>query len=400
MQNARKISQDLYWVGGSDRRIALFENAYPVPRGVSYNSYLLLDEKTVLFDTTDHAVSRQLFENVAAVLNGRALDYLVIHHMEPDHCSAIEDLLLRYPTLQLVCTAKAAAMIGQFFELGDLSARTVVVNEGDTLSTGRHALTFVTAPMVHWPEVMLTYDTTDKVLFSADAFGSFGAMNGNLFADEVDYAAEWLEDSRRYYTNIVGKYGVQVQAALKKAAGLEIKMICPLHGLLWRENIGWLLEKYNAWSTYTPEEKGVVIAYGSIYGNTENAANILAGMLAERGVRNIHMYDVSATHPSYILSDAFRFSHVVFASITYNSGIFTNMENLLHDIAAHNLQNRTIAFMQNGSWAATSAKQMAAVLEKLKNMTVLEPLPTLKSSVKPAQVEEIAALADAIVASM
>ena len=400
MQNTRKISKDLHWVGGSDRRIALFENAYPVPRGVSYNSYLLLDEKTVLFDTIDHAVSRQLFENVAAVLDGRALDYLVVHHMEPDHCSAIEDLLLRYPALQLVCTAKASAMLDQFFELGNLSARTVVVNEGDTLSTGHHELTFFTAPMVHWPEVMLTYDTTDKVLFSADAFGSFGAMNGNLFADEVDYAAEWLEDFRRYYTNIVGKYGVQVQTALKKAASLEINMICPLHGLLWRENIGWILEKYNAWSTYTPEEKGVVIAYASIYGNTENAADILAGILAERGVRNIHMYDVSAVHPSYILADTFRFSHAVFASITYNSGIFTNMENLLHDIAAHNLQNRTIAFMQNGTWAATSAKQMAAVLEKLKNMTVLEPLPTLKSSVKSEQMKEIAALADAILASM
>lgn len=400
MNYLRKITDDLYWVGGNDRRIALFENVYPVPRGVSYNSYLLLDEKTVLFDTVDRSVSLRYRDNVATLLNGRPLDYLVVQHMEPDHCSAVSDMLREYPEMKVVCTAKAVAMINQFYDVENLADRVITVGEGDTLSTGRHQFTFVTAPMVHWPEVMVSFDSTDGILFSADAFGSFGAINGNLFADEVDYEKDWLDDSRRYYTNIVGKYGAQVQALLKKAAGLDIRMICPLHGLVWRKDLAWLLEKYNAWSTYTPEEKGVVIAVGSIYGNTETAADILAGMLAEKGVRNIRLYDVSATHSSYILADAFRFSHVVLASITYNSGIFSNMEHLLHELSAHNLQNRTLAFIQNGSWAATSAKQMQAILANLKNMTVLEQLPTLKSSVKEPQLAELQALADAIAAGM
>ncbi len=400
MNYVRKIREDLYWVGASDRRIALFENAYPVPAGMAYNSYLLLDEKTVLFDTADRAVSEQYQENVAAILAGRKLDYLVVHHMEPDHCWAIGEMMRNYPEMKIVCTAAALKMIGQFFEIENVKERTMTVAEGDTLNTGNHQLTFVTAPMVHWPEVMVTYDVTTKTLFSADAFGSFGAINGNLYADEVNYEKDWLDDARRYYTNIVGKYGVQVQALLKKAAGLEIELVCPLHGLLWRENIGWFVEKYQKWSSYTPEEKGVVIAYASIYGNTENAANILAGMLADKGVRNIRVFDVSATHDSYILSEAFRLSHLVFASVTYNNGIFTNMENLLHHIAAHNLQNRTVALIQNGSWAPTSGKQMKEIVESMKNMTLLENMPTLKSSVKQEQLEELQALADAIVATM
>lgn len=400
MNYVRKIREDLYWVGASDRRIALFENAYPVPSGMAYNSYLLLDEKTVLFDTADRAVSEQYKENVAAVLAGRKLDYLVVHHMEPDHCWAIGEMILNYPEMKIVCTAAALKMIGQFFDIDNLKERTLTVAEGDTLNTGNHQLTFVTAPMVHWPEVMVTYDATTKTLFSADAFGSFGAISGNLYADEVNYERDWLDDARRYYTNIVGKYGVQVQALLKKAAGLDIELVCPLHGLLWRENIGWFVEKYQKWSTYTPEEKGVVIAYASIYGNTENAANILAGMLADKGVRNIRVFDVSATHDSYILSEAFRLSHLVFASVTYNNGIFTNMENLLHHIAAHNLQNRTVALIQNGSWAPTSGKQMKEIVESMKNMTILENMPTLKSAVKEEQLEQLQALADSIVETM
>ena len=252
MNYVRKIREDLYWVGASDRRIALFENAYPVPSGMAYNSYLLLDEKTVLFDTADRAVSEQYKENVAAVLAGRKLDYLVVHHMEPDHCWAIGEMILNYPEMKIVCTAAALKMIGQFFDIDNLKERTITVAEGDTLNTGNHQLTFVTAPMVHWPEVMVTYDATTKTLFSADAFGSFGAISGNLYADEVNYERDWLDDARRYYTNIVGKYGVQVQALLKKAAGLDIELVCPLHGLLWRENIGWFVEKYQKWSTYTP----------------------------------------------------------------------------------------------------------------------------------------------------
>lgn len=400
MNYVRKIREDLYWVGGSDRRIALFENAYPVPAGIAYNSYLMIDEKIVLFDTADRAVSEQYQANVEAVLAGRHLDYLVVHHMEPDHCWAIGEMMRNYPDMKIVCTAAAMKMIGQFFDVDNIKERIMVVAEGDTLNTGNHELTFVTAPMVHWPEVMVTYDKSTKTLFSADAFGSFGAINGNLYADEVNYERDYLDESRRYYSNIVGKYGVQVQALLKKASGLEIEMVCPLHGLIWRENIGWIVEKYLKWSSYTPEEKGVVIAYASIYGNTENAANILAGMLADKGLRNIKMYDVSATHDSYILADAFRYSHLVFASVTYNNGIFTNMENLLHHIAAHNLQNRTVAFIQNGTWAPTSGKLMKDIIEPLKGMSVLEQMPTLKSAVKPDQVKELAELADAIVASM
>lgn len=400
MNYVRKIREDLYWVGGNDRRIALFENAYPVPSGMAYNSYLLLDDKNVLFDTTDRAVSENYQKNVASVLNGKPLDYLVVHHMEPDHCWAVGEMMEYYPHMKVVCTAAAMKMIGQFFDVENLKDRVMIVAEGDTLNTGHHELTFVTAPMVHWPEVMVTYDATTKTLFSADAFGSFGAINGNLYADEVDYEKDWLENSRRYYANIVGKYGVQVQALLKKAAGLDIQLVCPLHGLLWRENIGWLVEKYNLWSTYTPEEKGVVIAYASIYGNTETAANMLAGMLAERGVRNVQVFDVSATHDSYILSAAFRFSHLVFASITYNNGIFTNMENLLHHIAAHNLQNRTVGFIENGTWAPTSGKQMRQIIEPLKNMTILEQMPSLKSAVKEEQYQQLEAMADAIVAGM
>ena len=275
-----------------------------------------------------------------------------------------------------------------------------MILEKDTFSCGKHTLTFVMAPMVHWPEVMVTYEMTEGILFSADAFGSFGAISGNLFADEVDIEREWAEEYRRYYTNIVGKYGMQVQALLKKASGLDIKMICPLHGFIWRENIGWLLEKYQAWSSYTPEETAVALFYGSVYGNTENAVDILAAKLAERGIKNIKVYDVSVTDPSYLVAEAFRCSHIVIASSTYNNGIFTNMENLLHEIAAHNLQNRKIAIMQNGSWAPVSGKLIEEILAPLKNIEYIGEKVTLKSSMKTGQNEEIDKLADAICASM
>lgn len=399
MECARKIGEQLYWVGASDRRLALFENVYPIPKGVAYNSYLLVDEKTVLLDTVDQAVNRQFLDNIKAVLNGRTLDYLVVNHMEPDHCAVIEELIIRYPDLKLICNAKTVGMIKQFYDF-DVDERAVIVKEKDTFSCGRHTLTFVMAPMVHWPEVMVTYEVTEGILFSADAFGSFGAISGNLFADEVDIEREWAEEYRRYYTNIVGKYGMQVQALLKKAAGLEIKMICPLHGFIWRENISWLLEKYQAWSSYTPEETAVTFFYGSVYGNTENAVDILAAKLAERGIKNIKAYDVSVTDPSYLVSEAFRCSHIVIASSTYNNGIFTNMENLLHEIAAHNLQNRKIAIMQNGSWAPVSGKLIEEILAPLKNIEYIGEKVTLKSSMKAGQNEEIDKLADAIYASM
>ena len=390
----RKVTDDLYWIGGNDRRLALFEGVYQIPRGVSYNSYLLMDEKTVLLDTVDKAVKGVFFENIEKVLDGRKLDYLVVHHMEPDHSEAIWEVVMRYPEVKIVCNAKIAQMMKQFFSF-DVDARVVLVKEGDTFHTGKHNLAFVSAPMVHWPEVMVSYDTTDKILFSADAFGTFGALNGALFADEVDFPRDYLDEARRYYTNIVGKYGVQVQALLKKAATLDIQMICPLHGFVWRKDIGWYLDKYMHWSSYTPEEQGVVIAYASIYGNTANAADVLACRLRESGVRT-EVFDVSVTPASEIIAAAFKYSHLVFAAPTYNSGVFVTMEALLMDLAEHNIQNRTVAFMENGTWAATSARQMGAMLEKCKNLTVLEQKVTIKSSLKEQQMAEIEALAEAL----
>ncbi|GLB28875.1 FprA family A-type flavoprotein [Lacrimispora amygdalina] len=395
----KKIKEDLFWVGGSDRRLALFENAYPIPKGIAYNSYVLLDEKTALFDTVDRAITGQFIENVEAVLGGRNLDYIFVNHMEPDHCATLGEMVRRYPDVKVVCNAKTVPIINQFYEFG-VDDRAVIVKEGETVSTGRHNFTFYMAPMVHWPEVMVTYDTTDKILFSADAFGTFGAMNGNLFADELNFEREWLDDSRRYYSNIVGKYGINTQALLKKVSDLDIQLLCPLHGPVWRSNICWYMDKYSTWSSYKPEEQAVMIAYGSIYGNTENAVNILACRLAERGIRNIVMYDVSVTHPSYIISEAFRCSHLVFASATYNAGIFSNMEHLLMDMKAHNVQNRTVALIENGSWGVMAGKKMTEIISEMKNMTILDQTITVKSSLKEDQLSEIEALANTIADSM
>lgn len=399
MYCVKKMTEDLYWVGASERRLNLFENAYPLTNGVSYNSYLLLDEKTVLIDTVDKSVSGLFFENVDHVLSGRKLDYLIVQHMEPDHAATIGELVLRHPELTIVCNAKTRTMMQNFFTF-DLDSRVQLVKEMDTLTTGRHTFAFVMAPMVHWPEVMVTYEKTEKILFSADAFGSFGAVDGNIFADEIDDKVAWLSEARRYYTNIVGKFGMSVQGLLKKAAGLEIRMICPLHSVIWREDLPWLIDKYLKWSSYTPEEKSVTIAYGSVYGHTEKAADILAGKLADRGIRHISVFDVSKTHPSYIIADAFRTSAMVFASITYNGGIFCNMDTLLHQLAAHGLTNRTAALIQNGTWAATTSKQMGEILGTMKNIHVLEADVTIKSALKDNQEAELDALADAIAASL
>lgn len=399
MYCTRSITNDLYWLGASDRRLALFENAYPIPRGISYNAYLLLDEKTVLLDTVDLSVGELFFENLDHLLQDRKLDYVVVNHVEPDHCATLGALLRRHPETQVVGNAKTLTMIGQFFS-SSMAENALVVKEGDVLSTGRHELTFVMAPMVHWPETMATYDKTDKVLFSADAFGTFGAMSGNLFADEMNFEKDWLDDARRYYTNIVGKYGPQVQNLLKKAAGLDIQYLCPLHGPIWRKDAAWFIEKYQRWSTYTPEERGVVIAYGSVYGHTENAVAILANRLSEKGVRNIAMYDVSNTHPSVLVSEAFRCSHLVVASATYNNGIFTPMETMLMDLKAHNLQNRTVAVIENGSWAPQAGKLIRSCFEGMKNITVLDQGVTLKSSVKEEEREALEALADQLAADI
>ena len=393
MHSTRKVKDDLIYVGGSDRRLSRFENLFPIPKGVSYNSYVLLDEKTVLFDTADESISRQYIENVVHALNGRSLDYMVVQHMEPDHCAMIDDMLRRYPEAKMVCSAKAVGMFAQFYGT-DVAARALIVKEGDKLSTGEHTPHFVMAPMVHWPEVMVTYDEKDKILFSADAFGTFGALAGNIFNDEITFDTTWMNDARRYYTNIVGKYGVQVQALLKKAASLDIEMICPLHGPIWRKDLGLLLEKYQKWSTYEPEDKTVMIAYATMYGNTENAANVLAGMLADKGVKNIAMYDVSETDVSELVAESFRCSHLVLAAPTYNSRIQPKMEAYLSDIKALNLQNRTVAVIDNGTWAATAGKQMIGILEGMKNMTILENPISIKSALAENQLGALEALAD------
>lgn len=399
MHCVRPITSDILYIGASDRRLALFENVFPIPRGVSYNTYLVRDEKTILLDTADQAVKDQFMENLKYGLQGRELDYVVVNHTEPDHASTLLEVLQAYPEAQVVGNAKTIAMIGQFFDC-DISDRALTVKEGDTLTTGRHTFQFVMAPMVHWPEVMVTYDMTDKALFSADAFGTFGALSGNIYADEVNFERDWLDDARRYYANIVGKYGVQVQTLLKKAAGLDIAYLCPLHGPVWREKADWFIGKYQLWSSYSPEDKNVAIFCGSVYGHTENAACIVANRLAEKGVKGITFYDVSHTDVSVLVSEAFRCSHLVLACATYNGGIFTPMENFLLDLKAHNLQNRTVAVIDNGSWAATAGKQMREIVGAMKNMTVLENGVSLKSSVKEAQRAELEALADTLAADI
>ena len=370
MQLSRKIAEDTYYVGSSDRRLELFENIYPIERGVSYNSYMVMDEKTVLLDTVDHSVSRQFMENVRYVLDGRNLDYLIVNHVEPDHLSSIDSIVREYPECKIVGNAKTLQFISQFYDF-DVDSRAMSVKEGDVLNTGKHAFTFVFAPMVHWPEVMVTYDQETKILFSADAFGTFGALSGNLFADELDFEREWLDDARRYYLNIVGKYGVQVMNLLKKASSVDIAMICPLHGPIWRENLAWFIDKYKTWASYEAEDDGVVIVYSSIYGNTEQAMNYLALKLADLGVRNIHMYDASKTDSSYLLSECFRYSKAVFASSTYNLEIFPKMESLLLDLKAHLFQNRKVAVVECGTWALQSGKKMIDILNAMKGIEIV-----------------------------
>ena len=390
MQCIRKVADKIYWVGANDRRIAKFENMFPVPRGVSYNSYVIIDEKTALIDTADSSVSERFMENVEAALGGRGLDYMVIQHMEPDHCANIAAIIERYPDVTVVGNAKTIQMMGQFFSKAK-TAKTLLVKEGDALLLGHHNLTFVMAPMVHWPEVMVSYDTTKKILFSADAFGTFGALNGFLFNDEIQFGEVWMEDARRYYTNIVGKYGPQVQALLKKAAGLDIRMICPLHGPVWRNNLEMLIEKYDKWSKYEAEEDGVLIVYGSMYGNTENAAEVIAAELAEKGMTNIAMYDASVTDCSFLIAEAFKNNRIIVAAPTYNAGLFAPVEHFLLDMKALNVQNKKIALVENGSWAPMAAKHMRAIVETLKNCEVMETALTVKSALQAEQKEEVEA---------
>lgn len=397
MHCVRNVTEDLYWVGANDKRLHLFENIHPIPRGTSYNSYLLMDEQTVLFDTVDWSVCRQFLENIAYVLDGRTLDYMVINHMEPDHGASIEEILCRYPNVKIICSAKAEVFMKQF---GFSAENIEIVKEGDVKSFGTHQVTFVMAPMVHWPEAMVTFDTTNGVLFSADAFGSFGALDGKLFADEVNFDRDWLDDARRYYTNIVGKFGPQVQALLKKAAGLDIKYICPLHGPVWRQDFAYILDKYQKWSTYEPEEKGVLIAYASMYGNTEAAANILAAKLCEKGMTNVALYDVSCTHVSYLIAEAFKYSHMALLSVTYNLNVFPVMANFLEDMAALNLQNRTVATVCNGTWAPQAGPKLKEAVCKMKNTTLLNEGLTVNSALNADTYAALEELADAIAADL
>ncbi|MBQ9852781.1 MAG: FprA family A-type flavoprotein [Ruminiclostridium sp.] len=402
MYCVRKVTDDLYWVGANDHRTTLFENIHPIPKGVSYNAYLLLDEETVLFDTVDWSVCRQMMENLEHLLEGRELNWLVVNHLEPDHAASIEQVLIRWPNVKIISTEKGFMLMRQFgFHPDNHDIR--IVAEGDTHCFGGHTVAFVAAPMVHWPEAMVTLDVTNGALFSADAFGSFIALDGKLFADEVNFDRDWIDEARRYLVNIVGKFGPHIQMLLGKAAPLldQIKFICPLHGPVWRKDFGYFIDKYDKWSRYIPEEKGVLIAYASMYGNTEAAAQALAAKLCEKGVTNVSVYDVSNTHVSYLISEAWKYSHIVLASVTYNLGIYPVMHNFMMDMKALNLQNRTFALIENGSWACKSGDLMQKFInEELRNCEVLNERLSLASSMGPDKAAELEVLADAIVESV
>ena len=365
-----KITDSILYVGVDDKDLDLFESQYVVPNGVSYNSYVILDEKVTLMDTVDQRATKEWLENLDAVLEGRTIDYLVVSHMEPDHAANAKTLIDKFPNMKIVGNAKTFAMMSQFFDV-DLTGRSVVVKEGDTLNLGAHTLQFIMAPMVHWPEVMVTYEQSEKILFSADGFGKFGAL---------DVEESWACEARRYYFNIVGKYGAQVQALLKKAATLDIKMICPLHGPILKENLAFYIDKYNTWSSYEPEDEGVFVAYASIHGNTAEAAKEFVEMLRKNGAEKVVIADLSREDMAEAVEDAFRYSKLVVAAAYYDAGVFPCMEDFLHHLKAKNYQKRTVGIIENGSWAPSAAKQMKAILEGMKNITICEPVVTIKST--------------------
>ena len=400
MNSTYELLPNVYWVGGNDRRIERFENMFPLTNGVAYNSYMILDEKTALLDTVDSAISAEYMENITHVLNGRGLDYLIINHMEPDHCANIEEILRRYPGVCVIGNAKTLKFFNQYYSM-DMTDNFLEVKEGQEISLGTHTLRFYMAPMVHWPEVMVTYEVSQGILFSADAFGAFGAMAGNIFADELDYDSYYLDEARRYYTNIVGRFGNQVQALFKKLEGIDINMICSLHGHIWRgDMVPYILEKYDKWSKYLPEKKGVVLAFASMYGNTENTVNALATKLAERGVKDMRMYDVSKTHPSYIISDIFKYSNVVFASPTYNLQLYFPMDALIRELSVLNISNRKVSLIGNHTWASAALKHMTELVNNMKNMEIVGRSIDIKSSLREDREPELDALADAIYQSL
>ncbi len=383
-----QIINSVYYVGADDKTIDLFESQYLVPNGVSYNSYVIRDEKTAVLDTVDPRAGEQWLANLEEVLEGESPDYLIVSHLEPDHAGNIGKLAEKYPKMKLVGNAKTFAMLPQFFEM-DLTDRCVTVKEGDTLSLGAHTLTFVMAPMVHWPEVMVAYESKEKILFSADGFGKFGALD----AEEA-----WVDEARRYYINIVGKYGAQVQALLKKAAGLDIAMICPLHGPVLRENLGYYLEKYQTWSSYEPEETGIVIAYASIHGNTAKAAKELAEMLKEKTEAPVKVYDLARADMPTVVAEAFRYDRLVLAAASYDGGVFPCMEDFLHHLRAKTYRGRKVALLENGTWAPSAARTMRSILDEMKNLTICEPVVTIRSTMKEADKEAMKELAEAILA--
>lgn len=380
----RKITDSIYYVGADDKTIDLFESQYVVPNGVSYNSYVILDEKIAVMDTVDPRAGEEWLAQIEEVLAGRTPGYLVISHLEPDHAGNIQKLAEKYLDMQLVGNPKTFAMLPQFFDM-DVSGRCMTVKEGDTLSLGSHTLTFVMAPMVHWPEVMVAYESSEKVLFSADGFGKFGAL---------DAKEAWVDEARRYYINIVGKYGAQVQALLKKAAALDIAVICPLHGPVLRENLGYYLEKYNTWSSYEPEEKGIVIAYASIHGNTAKAARKLASMLEERTDLPVKVYDLARADMPTVVAEAFRYDRLVLAAASYDGGVFPCMEDFLHHLKAKTYRNRKAGLLENGTWAPSAARTMRGILEEMKGITLCEKVVSICSTLKESDEAELAALAE------
>ena len=395
MYKLQNVTEDILVLSESDRRLSRFENIFPLPHGVSYNNYVILDDKTVLMDTADRSVADQFLENLKAALAGRSLDYLVVQHVEPDHAAMIGTVLSCYPEVTVYASKQAHMMIRQFFPEIEIP-HTVEIKEGDTLPLGTHTLHFVSAPMVHWPEVMVTYDDKDKVLFSADGFGSFGVVDGSVFADEHDFEKEYLDDARRYYANIVGKFGTQVQNLLKKAAGLDIAAICPLHGPVWRDNLGWFLDKYQAWSSYTPETDDILVVYCSLYGHTESAALAAANRLRAVSGKNVAVYDASETDTSFLISEVWRCAKIVLFCPTYNMGIYPRMETFLNDMAALAVRGRTFALAENGTWAPAAGKLMREKLSALKDVNILEPTFTIRSAISAKDEERLDAFVSAI----
>lgn len=381
------ISDSIKYIGADDTTLDLFESQYIVPNGVSYNSYIIMDEKIAVMDTVDQRKTNEWFDNLNKALDGKTPDYLVVSHLEPDHAANIQNFVEKYPTAKLVLSMKAKAMMPQFFEIDNLDDICITVKEGDTLELGEHKLTFIMAPMVHWPEVMVEYEEKEKILFSADGFGKFGALS----ADE-----DWACEARRYYFNIVGKYGAPVQTLLKKAANLDIKTICPLHGPILKENLGYYIDKYNTWSSYQPEDEGVLVAYASIHGNTEKAAKLIAKTLEKKGAPKVAITDLTRDDMAEAIEDAFRYSKLIIAASSYDGGVFPPMEDFLNRLSHKAYQNRTVGLVENGSWAPCAARAMKGFVENMKNITICDNTVTIKSTLKDADMDSVSALVDEI----